>query len=63
MKHTSEVPTVYRVRQRLSYHHPNRSVRHAWYGRTWQAEGPDQVWAPRASRRAPQMGALGSAGV
>ena len=48
MKFSSEVPTVYRVRQRLHYRHPDRAVRHAWYGRTWQAEGPDQVWAPRA---------------
>lgn len=45
MNHSSEL-TVYRVRQ--SKDHPKRSVRNAWYARTWQAEGPDQVWAPRA---------------
>ena len=41
--------TVYRVRQPLPYRHPDRSVRPAWYARTWQAEwGPSCPWAPRA---------------
>ena len=38
--------TVYRVRQ--SRNHPKRYVRAAWYGRTWQAEWDDCMWAPRA---------------
>lgn len=37
---------VYRVRQ--STNHPDRRVRKAWYGRTWQAEFHQTVWAPRA---------------
>lgn len=41
--------TVYRVRQ--SRNHPSRHVRHAWYGRTWQAEWTDTVWCPRAYTR------------
>lgn len=41
----SEV-TIYRVRQSRS--HPDRSVRHAWYARTWQAEWSMCPWSPRA---------------
>lgn len=36
---------VYRVRQ---HDHPERRVRKAWYGRTWQAEWERCPWAPRA---------------
>lgn len=38
---------VYRVRQT---NHPERCVRKAWYGRTWQAEFVNQptMWAARA---------------
>lgn len=37
---------VYRVRQ--SADHPERHVRKAWYGRTWQAEWTPCPWAARA---------------
>lgn len=30
---------------------PARSVRKAWYGRTWQAEWEPCPWCPRAYRR------------
>lgn len=45
MRFTGEFD-VYRVRQ--SRTHPERHVRQAWYGRTWQAEWEDAVWCPRA---------------
>lgn len=38
--------TTYRVRQSTT--HPERSVRKAWYGRTWQAEWEPCPWCPRA---------------
>jgi hypothetical protein len=40
---------VYRVRQSAT--HPERHVRKAWYGRTWQAEWQDCVWCPRGYTR------------
>jgi hypothetical protein len=40
---------VYRVRQSTT--HPARSVRKAWYGRTWQAEWEPCPWCPRAYTR------------
>ncbi len=39
----------YRVRQSTT--HPERSVRKAWYGRTWQAEWEGSGWCPRAWTR------------
>lgn len=47
MRHTEGL-SVYRVRQKLSYRHPDRHVRPAWYGRTWQAEWNPCPWCPRA---------------
>jgi len=37
---------VYRVRESRS--HPDRAVRKAWYGKTWQAEWDMCPWCPRA---------------
>lgn len=48
----STEPTIFYYRVRQSRTHPERRVRKAWYGRTWQAELSDNtVWCPRAYTR------------
>lgn len=51
MTTTDDRILLYRVRQTTT--HPERWVRKAWYGRTWQAEPEEGIaWCPRGYTKA-----------